>query len=50
MGNQDKRSKKIILTNMTPNVKKILQEYDQNKFNYESIFLEKKSDFLTINL
>lgn len=42
--------KKIILTNMTPNIKKVLQEYDQNKFDYESIFLEKTSNFLTINL
>jgi hypothetical protein len=44
------RVKKIILTNMTPNIKKVIQEYDQNKFNYECIFLEKTSDFLTINL
>jgi len=44
------RVKKIILTNMTPNIKKVIQEYDQNKFNYESIVLEKKDDFLTINL
>jgi hypothetical protein len=42
--------KKIILTNMTPNVKKVLQEYNQSKFNYESIVLEKKDDFLTINI
>ena len=49
-GKSSKRSKKIILTNMTPNVKRILQEYDKNKFNYETIFLEKTSDFLTINL
>ena len=39
--NTGKRSKKIILTNMTPNIKKVLQEYDQNKFNYECIILEK---------
>lgn len=44
------RVKKIVLTNMTPNIRKVLQEYDQKKFNYESIFLEKTSDFLTINL
>jgi beta-lactamase superfamily II metal-dependent hydrolase len=42
--------KKIILTNSTPNVKKILEEYDQNKFNYECIVLKNKSDFMTINL
>ena len=46
----DSSPKKIILTNMTPNVKKVLQEYDQSKFNYESIVLEKKDDFLTINI
>jgi ribonuclease BN (tRNA processing enzyme) len=44
------RVKKIILTNMTPNVNKVFQKYDQNKFNYESVILEKTSDFLTINL
>ena len=44
------RSKKIIFTNMTPNIKKVLQKYDQNKFNYECVILEKRSDFLTIDL
>jgi beta-lactamase superfamily II metal-dependent hydrolase len=48
--NGNKKAKKIVFTNMTPNVKKILQQYDQAKFNYESIILEKKSDYLTINL
>ncbi|HKQ21986.1 MAG TPA: MBL fold metallo-hydrolase [Nitrososphaeraceae archaeon] len=42
--------KKIILTNITHNFKKILQEYDQNKYNYESIVLENKSHFMTIDL
>jgi metal-dependent hydrolase (beta-lactamase superfamily II) len=46
----DKKVKKIIFTNMTPKVKKVLQKYDQNKFSYESIVLEKKSDFLTIKI
>ncbi len=27
----------------------MLKEYDQKKFNYECIVLEKKDDFLTIN-
>ena len=45
-----KRPKKIVLTNKTPNVEKVLQKYDQNKFNYESIILEKKSNFLTLDL
>jgi ribonuclease BN (tRNA processing enzyme) len=45
-----KNSKKIILTNITPKIKKILNEYDQKIFNYECIVLGKKEDFLTINL
>ncbi|HKQ21795.1 MAG TPA: hypothetical protein VJS91_07130, partial [Nitrososphaeraceae archaeon] len=49
-GKTSRMPKKIILTNMTPNVKKILQEYDQNKYNYESIVLESKSHFMTIGL
>lgn len=48
--NMGKKAKKIVLTNMTHNVKKILQEYAETKFGYVSIVLEKKSDFLTINL
>jgi ribonuclease BN (tRNA processing enzyme) len=47
---KDKKVKKILFTNMTPKVKKVLQKYDQDKFNYESIILEKKSDFLTIKI
>ena len=49
-GKTDRSPKKIILTNMIPNVKKVLKEYNQSKFNYESIVLEKKDDFLTINI
>jgi beta-lactamase superfamily II metal-dependent hydrolase len=49
-GKTSRGSKKIILTNITPNVRKVLQEYDQKKFNYNSIVLEKKYDFMTINL
>lgn len=45
-----KNAKKIILTNMTPQIKKMLNEYDQKMFNYECIVLGKKEDFLTINL
>lgn len=48
--NTAKRTKKIILTNMTLNVKKVLKRYDRIKFNYECIILEKKCNFLTINL
>jgi hypothetical protein len=49
-GKTNKTPKKIILTNMTRNVKKILQEYDQNKYNYEAIVLKRESLFLTIDL
>ena len=49
-GKTSRGPKKIILTNITPNVRKVLQEYDQKKFNYKSIVLEKKFDFMTINL
>jgi ribonuclease BN (tRNA processing enzyme) len=49
-GKRSGRSKKIILTNMTPSVKKVLQEYDQHKYNYEIIALKNKNHFLTIDL
>lgn len=49
-GEKSTKTKKIILTNTTPNIKKILKEYDQNKYNYKSIFLKKKSHLLTIYL
>ena len=47
---ENKNSKKIVLTNRTQNVLKTLRQYDQKKFNYECIFLDKKQDFFTINL
>jgi beta-lactamase superfamily II metal-dependent hydrolase len=43
-----KYSKKIVLTNMTPKIRKTLKNYDQKMFNYACIVLEKKEDFLTI--
>jgi hypothetical protein len=49
-GKTSRKTKKIILTNMTPNAKKVLQEYDKNKYDYESIVLENKNDFITIDL
>ena len=49
-GRNSKNSRKIVLTNMTPSVKSILKAYDQKKFNYECTILEKKDDFLTLNL
>ena len=49
-GKASKYTKKIIFTNITPNVKRILQNYDQNKYHYEFIVLKNKSHFMTINL
>lgn len=42
--------KKIVFTNKTPNVTKVCKEYDQTKFNYECIFLNKGEHFLTLTL
>lgn len=49
-GKRSSSRKKIILTNMTPNVKKVMQKYDQNQYNYESIVLKNKSHLMTIDL
>ena len=49
-GRNSKNLRKIVLTNMTPSVKNALNEYDQKTFNYECTILEKREDFLTINL
>ena len=50
-GKRSRKLKKIIiLTNMTPNAKNVLQEYDQNKYNYESIVLKNRSHSMTIDL
>jgi beta-lactamase superfamily II metal-dependent hydrolase len=46
--NTTKKSKKIVLTNNTPNIVKILKKYDQKKYNYECIFLKRNEDFLTL--
>ncbi len=42
--------KKIVLTNKTANILKICNIYDEKKYNYECIFLEKKDDFLTLQI
>ena len=42
--NNGKIIRKIVMTNMTPNIKKVLQEYDEIQFNHKSVVLEKKSD------
>jgi beta-lactamase superfamily II metal-dependent hydrolase len=49
-GLKSKKSKKIVFTNNTSNIAKILKEYDEKKYNYKCIFLERKEDFLTLNL
>lgn len=49
-GKNSRIFRKIILTNMTPNIKRILNEYDQGRFRYRCIILEKEADFLTIIL
>jgi hypothetical protein len=48
--NKGNKSKKIVLTNNTPNIVKILKEYDQKKYDYECTFLQSSEDFLTLNL
>lgn len=45
-----KKSKTIVFTNSTPNIVKILKQYDQKKYDYRCIFLDGKEDFLTLNL
>lgn len=45
-----KNPKKIVFTNKTPNIINVCKEYDQTKFNYECIYLEKQHHFLTIKL
>jgi beta-lactamase superfamily II metal-dependent hydrolase len=50
IGSETKKIKKIVLTNNTPNIAKILKEYDQKKYKYECIFLGRKDNYLTINL
>ena len=49
-GKNSRIFRKIVLTNMTPNIKRVLNEYDQGRFHYRCIILEKEADFLTINL
>jgi beta-lactamase superfamily II metal-dependent hydrolase len=48
--NRGNKSKRIVFTNKTSNMEKILKEYSQEKYNYEPIFLERKEDFLTLNI
>ena len=37
-GNKTKKSKKIVFTNNTPNIAKIIKVYPQKKYDYECIF------------
>jgi beta-lactamase superfamily II metal-dependent hydrolase len=48
--NASNRVRKIVLTNTTPDVKNLLQNYDQNKFNYKTIVMKPNSHFLTITM
>jgi beta-lactamase superfamily II metal-dependent hydrolase len=48
--NKGNNCKKIVFTNNTRNIVKILEEYDQKKYNYECIFLKRSEDFLILNL
>jgi beta-lactamase superfamily II metal-dependent hydrolase len=48
--NKGNEAKKIVFTNTTPNIVKLLKEYDQKKYDYKCIFLEGNQDFLTLNL
>jgi beta-lactamase superfamily II metal-dependent hydrolase len=47
--NKGNKSKKIVFTNNTPNIAKVMREYNGKKYDYECIFLEGKQDFLTLN-
>jgi beta-lactamase superfamily II metal-dependent hydrolase len=49
-GNKIGKSKTIVFTNNTSNIVKILKQYDQKEYDYKSIFLNGKEDFLTLNL
>jgi len=50
VGKDIKKTRKIVFTNMTPNIKKVISESDEKEFNYECIFLKKKDHFLTLHL
>ena len=50
VGQNDKKPRKFVFTNMTPNIKKVLRKFDKKEFNYECVFLEKGDNFLTIEL
>ena len=50
VGENNKKPRKIVFTNMTPNIKKILRKYDKKRYNYECVFLDKEDNYLTINL
>jgi hypothetical protein len=49
-GKTGKSPKKDVLTNMTQNVKKVFEEYNQINFNYKTKILEKNADYFRINL
>jgi ribonuclease BN (tRNA processing enzyme) len=47
--NETKRSVTLVFTNSTPNIVKIMKQYDQTKYDYKCLFLQGKDDFLTLN-
>lgn len=49
-GKTAKGNKKIIFTNITQNIKKVLRKYDNIEFRYECYILKRDKHFLTINL
>jgi len=49
-GDKRRKFKKIVLTNNTPNVIKILKEYDRKKYKFECVFLGRNDTFLTLYL
>jgi len=48
--NETKRSITLVFTNSTPNIAKIMKQYDQKKYNYKCFFVQGKEDFITIDL
>ena len=45
METKEKNPKKIVFTNNTPNIAKLIKEYDQKKYEYKCIFFRSKKGF-----
>lgn len=50
VGQNAKKPRKFVFTNMTPDIKKVLKKYDRKDFNYKCVLLKKEDNFLTIKL